>query len=135
MMIHNRNYQILIINFISDHIGSSCGATTIVNEFQLLFYRMGEHIAHHLETTATDSKRRILIKSWQTHPRPKLLYRYTNELHSIDAITTLLLSTSTHRTSMKMQHTPSQQMDTCFPNLPHLLQQLQSRMQMQQAIS
>jgi hypothetical protein len=26
-------------------------------------------------------------------------------------------------------------MDTCFPNLPHLLQQLQSRMQMQQAIS
>ncbi len=35
---------------------------------------------------------------------PKLLYRYTNELQSIDAITTLLLSTSTHRTSMKMQH-------------------------------
>jgi len=48
-MMQNRNYQILIINFISDHIGSPCDATTIVNEFQLLFYRMGEHIAHHLD--------------------------------------------------------------------------------------
>jgi hypothetical protein len=37
------------IKFISDYIGSSCDATTIANEFQLLFYRMGEHIAHHLD--------------------------------------------------------------------------------------
>ncbi len=133
-MMHNRNYQILIINFISDHIGSPCDATTIVNEFQLLFYRMGEHIAHHLDhcNRFKEENTDQVLADTSYAKTPLQIHKWTPEYWCNYNPTALNIYTQNEHEKCS---TSSQQMDTCVPNLPHLLQQLQRKMQMQQAIS